>query len=591
MLPLACGPSQSRLASQEVIRGRKSGKGKAVQPTITPTSIPNYKSRKGRKGNAVQPNITPTSTPNSKSRDKGQLPVQVECITSAINKQCSTGKPQNINKNIVWNLNMTSKPVKIPPNNILRSPTSDDNFLPDLIPPNTSGETSKVVTPMTGNFENHFITPVISLVSPPTINRTLSPPINLQSESNEAISNLNDLQSTLEISIEPGNGSELGEPHNPVSQVLDSTISDRKVVTEAAYNATVEDSMGTFTDLLPNQCSTPKQKELYPNACTVVTNTANNADQMIITDMDSPMSPIAKTPTHLDETSQTFSSPRSVITESDQQELDTANILIQMSNSPTDKAETTSNYVIDQEHELPVGSERLEDVVEQMDKSRKDQIERTDSDATVEYPNHTPEKNNIQTSTENSPKGHINYKHYGIKRQSPKVSKSRNYQCYFCEAVCNSKQQLNRHHKSEHARVKCPTCKKQFPTPDALQRHRYGHREDHQLTCDICQETCAFKSDLVNHMEKHKEDRPWVCTENGCGKDFKRKSDLTAHEVIHRGEYFICEFRGCTYKNVDPRLVKRHQRVHTKEAKVKCKKCNRLFVFYQQMKRHLLSDH
>ena len=302
-----------------------------------------------------------------------------------------------------------------------------------------------------------------------------------------------------------------------------------------------------------------------------------------------------KTPSHVDpgENSQGFSSPRSVVTEPDQQEIDTANTLIQMSKANLDANETTLTrpYEIDKDHELPVDSERLDDLVDEMNKMQKIQKDNTDSDATVEYPVGSTKGDKSGTNTDQSPKGHINYKHFGIKRQSPSHSKSRNYKCYLCEAICHSKQQLNRHHKNEHTRVKCPTCRRNFPTPDALQRHRYTHRADHQLVCDICQEVCAFRSDLDNHKEKHKDERPWVCTENGCGKDFKRKSDLTAHEVVHRGEYFICEFPGCTYKNVDPRLVKRHQRVHTKEARVKCKKCKRLFVFYQQMKRHLQSDH
>ena len=232
----------------------------------------------------------------------------------------------------------------------------------------------------------------------------------------------------------------------------------------------------------------------------------------------------------------------------------------------------------------------MEDVIDQINKTQKDQ-DNTDSDATVEYPDPYKDTNKTSTDNELSPKGHINYKHFGIKRQGPDHSKSRNYNCYLCEAICHSKQQLNRHHKSEHAHVKCPTCMKQFPTPNALQHHRYSHRDDYQLTCEFCQEVCAFRSDLINHMEKHKDERPWICAHDGCGRDFKCKSDLTAHEVVHQGEYFICEFLCCNYKNIDPRLVKRHQRVHTKEAKVKCKKCNRHFVFYQQMKRHLLNDH
>ena len=96
----------------------------------------------------------------------------------------------------------------------------------------------------------------------------------------------------------------------------------------------------------------------------------------------------------------------------------------------------------------------------------------------------------------------------------------------------------------------------------------------------------AFNSDLKMHMAIHKEDCKWYCTYDGCERDFKRKSDLTAHEVVHTGETFMCKFSTCNYTNKDPHLVKRHQRVHTRVAKVKCLECAEKFVFYQQMKRH-----
>ena len=88
------------------------------------------------------------------------------------------------------------------------------------------------------------------------------------------------------------------------------------------------------------------------------------------------------------------------------------------------------------------------------------------------------------------------------------------------------------------------------------------------------------------HMLKHVEDKRWYCSFDGCNRDFKRKSDLTAHEVVHKREDFICEFPKCSFTNKDPRLVKRHQRVHTREAKVGCPGCPEKFIFYQQMKRH-----
>ena len=92
-------------------------------------------------------------------------------------------------------------------------------------------------------------------------------------------------------------------------------------------------------------------------------------------------------------------------------------------------------------------------------------------------------------------------------------------------------------------------------------------------------------------MEKHRDDKLWKCNVDDCNREFKCKAELKAHEVIHVGEEFMCEYPGCKYTNKDPRNVKHHYRVHTQEKTIQCKKCDRLFTYYQKMKCHLTSDH
>ena len=56
----------------------------------------------------------------------------------------------------------------------------------------------------------------------------------------------------------------------------------------------------------------------------------------------------------------------------------------------------------------------------------------------------------------------------------------------------------------------CVDCSKTFPTPDALQRHRYIHSSIRQLfKCDVCGEMAAFESDMKHHKAKH------IPTKNG----------------------------------------------------------------------------
>ena len=180
-----------------------------------------------------------------------------------------------------------------------------------------------------------------------------------------------------------------------------------------------------------------------------------------------------------------------------------------------------------------------------------------DSDKTVDYNVDQTVDQAVGDEELDSPKGKLRYKHYGIVHQNSMTSKPKMMHCCFCEASFDSKNNLNNHHKAEHARVKCPDCTKVFPTPDALQCHRYLHKESHRFKCALCNKICAFKSDLDLHMAIHNNDRICHCTQDGCNRDFKRKSDLTAHEVVHKGEDFMCEFPTCSYTNKDPRLVKR----------------------------------
>ena len=290
---------------------------------------------------------------------------------------------------------------------------------------------------------------------------------------------------------------------------------------------------------------------------------------------------------HLENISQPSTTPRSVLSDPDDTEIETANTLLSLGSLEN------IDKTVDNEALLPVDKPRLNDFTKELaaQERREQSANDYDSDKTEAYSDNNALSDTPQTDEPKSPKGVFRSKHYGIKRQSPTQTKIRHLRCITCDATFSSKRELNKHHRTEHANVTCPDCRKTFPTPDTLSRHRYIHQTDHQHKCKYCDRKCAFESDLKRHMEKHTEESPWVCTTDNCGRIFKRKAELTAHEVTHTGETFICEYPGCKFTNKDPRNVKRHYRVHTKEKKIKCKKCDELFVFYMQIKWHMERDH
>ena len=156
------------------------------------------------------------------------------------------------------------------------------------------------------------------------------------------------------------------------------------------------------------------------------------------------------------------------------------------------------------EYTLPVGTERLPDIVNEMneerciktvvnydadipeemklqtEKTRQETQEESDkddgSDETIIYDasefheaNTSPQKldkKHIEKGKK-SPKGQLRTQTYGIIKQKP--TSNRTYTCIDCGAKWKSKQEINQHYHEEHSSIVCPDCDRVFPTPDSLQ--------------------------------------------------------------------------------------------------------------------------
>ena len=274
------------------------------------------------------------------------------------------------------------------------------------------------------------------------------------------------------------------------------------------------------------------------------------------------------------------------------------------------------------EYALPVGTERLPDIVSEMneergiktvvnydadipedmklqtDEPRHEKQDKTDkddgsdeSDETIIYDasefddasKTTQKLDNTHTDEgEKAPKGQLQTQTYGIIKQKP--TNKRTYTCIDCGAKRKSKQEINRHYREEHSSIKCPDCDKVFPTPDSLQRHRYVHTARDKFVYDKCGKDYPFESDLNRHKIKHrnKEIKTHVCMAAGCEWSFMRKADLVSHAQNHSGKVHKCD--QCEYSATDIRYLKQHQRKHSNDLRIKCNICNRGFRYYTQMK-------
>ena len=173
--------------------------------------------------------------------------------------------------------------------------------------------------------------------------------------------------------------------------------------------------------------------------------------------------------------SQPSTTPRSVLSDPDDTEIETANTLLSLGSLEN------IDKIVDNEALLLVDKPRLNDFTKELaTQERKEQpADDSDSDRTEAYSDNN-QSDTPQTDEPRSPKGVFRSKHYRIKRQSPTQTKTRHLHCIICDAIFGSKRELNKHHRTEHANVTCPDCRRTFPTPDTLSRHRYIHQTDHQ---------------------------------------------------------------------------------------------------------------
>ena len=199
----------------------------------------------------------------------------------------------------------------------------------------------------------------------------------------------------------------------------------------------------------------------------------------------------------------------------------------------------------------------------------------------------------VKEHTPVSPKGTFRTKTHGIRKLTPEEHKDKTFKCEECEFSAYSRKGVSDHYTEQHGSCICEFCERNFSNPHALKRHQYDHSNDKQYQCNDCDQEFYFQSELSAHRMKHRENPSFTCMANGCGKKFFRNSDLNAHVPVHSGILHHCDHPGCTYSNLDKRLVTGHKRVHSNKKTFKCKyeDCDEAFKHTNARLRHYKRDH
>ncbi|KAJ0180940.1 hypothetical protein K1T71_003025 [Dendrolimus kikuchii] len=174
--------------------------------------------------------------------------------------------------------------------------------------------------------------------------------------------------------------------------------------------------------------------------------------------------------------------------------------------------------------------------------------------------------------------------------------------CNDCEGGFKSKCKLKVHWRKVHLPklLLCETCKRQFKSFKAFNKHKINGRKVCSITaemhiegtgksrvfhCKLCQYHTNHFKNLKAHLVTHSGARPYVC--NICSKGYSQMGSLQAHRETTHKEYRVeltCQYCGKLIKGRS-RLYK-HMKSH-QDIKFQCENCNKMFKSRETLKVHM----
>ncbi|KAJ8277151.1 hypothetical protein GJAV_G00072000 [Gymnothorax javanicus] len=129
----------------------------------------------------------------------------------------------------------------------------------------------------------------------------------------------------------------------------------------------------------------------------------------------------------------------------------------------------------------------------------------------------------------------------------------------------------------------CSQCGKGFKSKLSLTAHEHIHAGKPPYHCPQCGKSFSRKSNMKAHQRVHTGESPYQCSE--CGKRFRQSSSLVSHRRIHTGERpYRCSQCGKGFNQSSSLGV--HMQMHTAELPYHCSQCGKSFTYLRCLKVH-----
>ncbi|XP_042306636.1 zinc finger and SCAN domain-containing protein 23-like [Sceloporus undulatus] len=120
----------------------------------------------------------------------------------------------------------------------------------------------------------------------------------------------------------------------------------------------------------------------------------------------------------------------------------------------------------------------------------------------------------------------------------------------------------------------CHVCGKVFRRRSNLIAHERTHSGERWYNCSECGKSFVSRAAFLIHQRVHTGEKPYKCSY--CGKGFNTGSSLTRHKRIHTGEKpYKCLDCGKRFNDYSNFIV--HKRIHTGEKPYECSICGKRF--------------